>query len=244
MQGPLLPAGEAYSLAQRLTRIFFAPRSSFEAVYRHETWLDWFAPTLLASTAWILAHFITLPLATDPTSALARRQMQNMTAEQWQVRTDMLQQYGWLSEPLVYTFFNLSVTGIVLFVLVRHLFRRQITLRQGLVVTAYAFMVDLVAAPIWTALVLLDIHPEQFTSLALFLGDGAGTFTDKFSASLGLFGAWQTCLIGLGLAVATNIDPRKTIAAALIVWVLWIAGVTAVQDLVPTQVQQAPPTPN
>ena len=243
MQGPLLPAGENFSLPQRLIRVFFAPRTSFEAVCRHETWFDWFIPTLLASAVWIVANYITLPLATDPNSTLAQHQLQSLTAEQWQARAAMLLQHGWLTEPLVNTFFNLAAMGLALYVLVCHLFRRQITLRQALVVVAYAFMVQIIAAPVWTGLVLLDLHPDRLTSLAFLLPEeDTGTFVGKFSANLGLFDAWETCLIGLGLAVATHTAPRKAVAVTLTIWVLWIAGVTAVQDLVPSPApeQQSP----
>ena len=230
-------AQEDLSLAERMLRVLYAPRSSFEAVVGRESALDWLAPLLVVCAVGLLSHQLTIDLITDLENPAVQERMARMSDEerdQYTQNLRMLRTHGWMMVPIG-VFTSLAVVSVVLLAVGRSVLKGEVSYRQMLVVKAYA---SLVLVPEWivrTLLVLGSGSAEVHTGLGAFVpAEMAGTFAGRLLISFNLFDAWQVGVAGIGLSVTSGASSRRAVATLLILWTLWLVGSAAIESAAPT----------
>ncbi len=233
-----LTSVEQIGLAERLLRVFHAPRRTFEAIADGGSFPDWVAPVALVTLFWAAHNLAALPIVAPETPA-AMQGWEQLTEEQRQTATQGLEEWrshGWLSLPLVNSFSSLAITGLVLLGICRWMLRADVSLRQTLAVKAYA---SLVTVPQWILLTPLVRAGDASASPLIFsprslLTDASSSLLSNFLGALNVFDLWQIGVVGIGLSVMTGQSARRTTGVILVMWLAW----NAVGALAPT-----PPTP-
>lgn len=238
-----LTSVEQIGLAERLLRVFHAPRRTFEAIADGGSFPDWVAPVALVTLFWAAHNLAALPIVAPETPA-AMEGWEQFSEEQRQTATEGLKvwrSHGWFSLPLVNSFSSLAIVGLVLLGICRWMLRAEVSLRQMLAVKAYA---SLVTVPQWILLTPLvragdaSASPLTFTPHSL-LADPSASILGHFLSALNVFDLWQLGVVGIGLSVMTGQPARRTGGVILVMWLAWIALGIALGALAPT----APPPP-
>lgn len=236
-----LTSVEQIGLAERMLRVFHAPRRTFEAIASGGSFPDWVAPVALVVLFWA-AHNLAVMSIVAPEIPATMEGWEQFTEEQRQSATKGLKvwrSHGWISFPLVNSFSSLALVGLVLLGLCRWVLRVQVTLSQMLTVKAYA---SLVTIPQWILLTPLvrtgdaGASPLSFTPGAL-MADPFASPLGRFLSSLNLFDLWEVGVIGVGLSVMTALTTRRTTGILLVLWLAWIV----MQMLAPSSTEQVPP---
>jgi hypothetical protein len=218
---------EDLNLTARMQRVFYAPRSAFEAVRGLETAHDWLLPALLVCLVGLVAHYLTLDVVTDLQSPAAQRQLEGMdeaARKQYEESAAMLRASGWMMIP-VGVFTSLVIVAMVLKVMARSLFQADVSYRQMLVVKAYAALVVGVEWVLRAVLVLATGDPGVHLGPGMLLPEGvAASFTGRVLLTLNFFDLWQIGIMGVGLSAMTDAPIKKTCVALLMMWLFWLVG--------------------
>ncbi len=241
----VLTSVEQIGLAERLLRVFHAPRRTFEAIADGGSFPDWVAPVALVTLFWAAHNLAALPIVTPELAAM--QGWEQLTEEQRQTATQGLEvwrSHGWLSLPLVNSFSSLAIIGLVLLGICRWMLRADVSLRQTLAVKAYA---SLVTVPQWILLTLRVRAGDASASPLIFsprslLTDASSSLLSNFLGALNVFDLWQIGVVGIGLSVMTGQSARRTTGVILVMWLAWIA-VGAVMWLAWNAVGALAPTP-
>ena len=217
---------ENLNLWERMRRVFYAPSTSFEAVRGDPGFHDWLLPTALVVAVWIGTGWLTLDLVTDPNLPVHQEQLADMSDEdrqrvlEWM---EMTRLHGWYSMPPVVGFAMLVVIGLALLAVARWVFRREATLRDMLVVKAYASLIGGAELGARTFLVLLYGTPQVFLSPGGLLSPPMReTLIGRILTAANFFDCWQACVVGIGVSVMVGIPHRRGMVAILILWAIWI----------------------
>ncbi len=229
-----LTSVEQIGLAERLLRVFHAPRRTFEAIADGGSFPDWVAPVALVTLFWAAHNLAALPIVTPELAAM--QGWEQLTEEQRQLRLEEWRSHGWFGLPLMRSFSSLAIIGLALLGICRWMLRADVSLRQTLAVKAYA---SLVAVPQWILLTPLVRAGDASASPLIFsprslLTDASSSLLSNFLGALNVFDLWQIGVVGIGLSVMTGQPVRRTTGVILVMWLAW----NAVGALAPT-----PPTP-
>ena len=241
MQNTSFTAGyEELTLQDRLMRIFYAPKSSYEAIRENPTTNDWMVPVLLMCLVGIGANYMTLSVTSDPGLPAMQDELRKLSEENMDKVIENLENYrehGWIGQPLVNSFSTVVLVGLVLFGLGRWVFRADVSLRQMLLLKAYANVIAVVEIIVRTPLMLINQQPMVRLGPGAFVGDEmAKSFFGKLLIGANIFDIWQAIVIGIGLGVMVQVPPKRTIATVLVLWGIWI--------MMGAITPESPPVPN
>ena len=141
-----------------MKRVFYAPSTTFNAVRSDPGFHDWFLPTAVMVIVWVGTNWLTLDIITDPNLPAFREQVAELSSEDRQqviAWMDMTREHGWISLPLVAGFAYLVIISLVLLAISRWVFRSDVTLRDMLVVKAYASLITAAEFCLKALLILL-----------------------------------------------------------------------------------------
>ena len=229
-RGPDFTTGyEQLNLWHRLLRVLYAPRSSFEALRGELSSLDWFVPVLLLVVVAIGTNYLTLSVVTNPELPVFQEMMKDLSDEQRQQAEEGLRRwgsYGWLTTPLVSSFFTLVAVALALMALARLIFRaEEATLRQMMAVKGYASVIAMLELIVRTPLVIKYQTPEVSLGIgALLSSEMASTALGRILAGANVFDLWQVCILGVGLAAMTRVPLTRCVAGVFVLWGLWVTS--------------------
>lgn len=217
------------SLVGRMVRVFYAPGETFEAVGQRTTWLDWFVPTLLFLLFTLAAVQLTMPLILQAQSEVLQEQLKNLPEAQRQQMLAQMQGMQGMTRistmvgAPISVFVMLFISGGVLLLIARYVLEGKGQYGQMLAVWGYASLVGIIGVLVRTPLMLAKDTVGVHTGLGVFVPDEmAKTFLGRLLAGVDLFGFWQFCLVGIGLATLTGVSTRRGLVPVLLLWVLWI----------------------
>lgn len=208
-------------LVGRMIRVFYVPSETFEAVRRQSSWLDWFVPVLLVALLSLLVAYIAMPIAMQ----MQAEQMQDrpeMSEEQLEMMQGVGKVAGLVAAPIG-VFVVLFVIGAVLLLLTKAILGGDATYGQMLAVAGYASLIGIISMIVRVPLMLaketaiIHMGPGVFVSEAM-----AKTFLGRLVAGIDLFGLWEVCVMGIGIAVIGHLSRKKAIGSMLVVWAVWI----------------------
>lgn len=210
----------ASTLASRLVDIYRAPERVYRAMRANGgEWYDWLVPTLLAAAFWALHNSLILADPQDLTNWETLSEVQRQTARDHMATW---RSHVWFSLPLVNSLASLAAGALALVSCCRWFLRREVTLRQMLAVKGYASMMMI---PRWLLLSLcqrLGATNVAFGPASLLAPDERNDITGQILVGLDLFDFWQAIVLGVGLAVMTERDPRWGILLSIGLWLLWV----------------------
>ena len=236
-RGPDFTTGyEHLTLWQRLLRVLYAPRSSFEAVRGEQSSLDWFVPVLILVFVSIGSNYLTLSVVANPDLPAFQEMIEGLTAEERQRAEEgsrRWQSYGWLTTPIVSSFFTLVVVALSLMALARLIFRTEaVTLRQMMTLKGYASVIAMLELIVRTPLVLTYETPEVSLSIgALLSPEMSSTALGRILDGSNAFDLWQACVLGVGLSAMTRAPLARCIAGVVIMWGIWVTSGAALTSL-------------
>lgn len=217
---------QVIGLAGRMVRVFYAPGETFEAVGQRTTWLDWFIPTLLFLLVTAAAVQLTMPLILQAQSEVLQEQFKTLPEEQRQQMLAQMQGVTRISTAVaapISVFVMLFVAGGVLLLVARYALEGKVRYGQMLAVWGYASLVGIIGLLVRTPLMLAKDTTDVHTGLGVFVPDEMlKTFPGRLLAGVEVFGFWQFCLIGIGLATLTGVSTRRGLVPVLLLWALWI----------------------
>ena len=235
---------ETLTLQERLKRVYYAPRSSFQAVLGREHWLDWLLPVFIVSLMGLISHALSLPLMDDLDSPVLQGQLQQMHEQQREhflASMEMLKTQGWIMIPLG-TFISLVVVAFILQVMLRSLFEVDVSFRQALVIKGYATMVMGLE---WIAgAILRNIQQSRIvqTGMGWFVPENLShTFAGRVLIDINFFDIWQVLVIATGMSVMGDISMRRALIAILVLWGIYVGGGAAIETVTSTMLQQGFP---
>ncbi len=247
MNKPSFSTGyEDLSLTDRLARVVYAPRTSFEAVRDDPTSQDWLLPVLLMCLIWIGSNYATLSVTADPGLPAMQDRLNGLPEEQRQQALENLEtwrEHGWMTLPLVNGFSTVVCVGLVMLAVGRWILRVDVSLRQMLTLKGYAAVIVAIEKVVSTPLMLLSQKPFVHLGPGAFVGEeGAGTFFGKLLIGANLFDLWQVFVIGTGLSVMAQVPAKRALAVVLFLWMFWLAIGASVPEP-PGPLPPAPETP-
>ena len=217
---------EDLNLWERLKRVFYAPSTSFEAARAEPGFHDWLLPTALVVAVWIGTNWLTLDLVTDSNHPVHQEQLADMPEEDRQRVLDWMEMtrlHGWYSLPPVAGFAILVIISLALLAVSRWIFRSEATLRDMLVVKAYASLIGGAELCARTFLVLLYGTPQVFLSPGGLLSPAMReTLVGRILTAANFFDCWQACVVGIGLSVMVGIPHRRGMVAIVVLWAVWV----------------------
>ena len=183
---------------------------------------------------------MTLSVTSDPGLPAMQDELRKLSEENMDRAIDNLENYrehGWIGQPLVNSFSTVVLVGLVLFGLGRWVFRADVSLRQMLLLKAYANVIAVVEIIVRTPLMLINQQPMVRLGPGAFVGDEmAKSFFGKLLIGANIFDIWQAIVIGIGLGVMVQVPPKRTIATVLVLWGIWI--------MMGAITPESPPVPN
>jgi len=229
MEDPGQEVVEDIGLVGRMIRVFYAPGETFDALRLRRTWLDWFVPALLVAVAALASAHLVAPIAMQEQAA----QMQNnpdLSDEQREALTNMMekQQEGPMAKIGVViapigAFLYILVLAALLLAFAKLALGGEIDFGQMLPVTAYSSLIGLLQTIIVIPLMLQKQTMQIHTGLGVLVSDEmAKTFLGRLISGVDLFGLWQACIVGIGIAIVANLPTRKAVTGTLILWAIWI----------------------
>lgn len=244
MNKPSFSTGyEDLSLADRLARVVYAPRTSYEAVRDDPTSQDWLVPVMLMCLVWIGSNYATLSVTGDPGLPAMQDRLNGLSEEHRQQAMENLEtwrDHGWMTLPLVNGLSTVVCVGLVMLAVGRWILRADVTLRQMLTLKGYAAVIVAIEKVVSTPLMLISQKPFVHLGPGAFVGEeAAGTFLGKLLIGINLFDMWQVYVIGTGLSVMAQVPANRALGMVLFLWVFWLAIGAAVPD----QPGPLPPAP-
>ncbi len=234
-------SGEPLTIQERLKRVYYAPRSSFEAVVGREDWLDWFLPAVVVSLMGLMSHALSLPLMDDLDSPVLQGQLQQMHEQQrehYLASMEMLKTQGWIMIPLG-TFISLVVVAFILQVMLRSLFEVDLSFRQALVIKGYATMVMGLEWIASAVLKNIQQSPIVQTGMGWFVpANLVHTFAGRVLTDINFFDIWQVLVIATGMSVMGDISQRRALTAMLVLWGIYVGGGAAIETVTSTMLEQ------
>lgn len=220
-------------LRERLWRVFSEPVSSFAGVLDREGWRDWCVPVLAVCLVMLAGNYITLSIVADVEGTAVQEQMQGMSElqrQQFVQYVEMYREHGWIISPLVEPFFFMTLLGLVLLIFTRFLFNREMTLRQALIVKAYASLIVIPETLVRTGLILALGTATVSMGPGVLLSDAmAASFLGKVLSGINVFDLWQVWVVATGLHVLANVPLKRAVITLGVLWGLWIVGGVVVE---------------
>jgi len=224
-QTPFPTTWSALSLPDRLARVLYAPRTSFEALREEATWQDWLVPTLLVCLLVIASSYATLSVS-DPGLPSVQEQLQQLSEDQREQALETLamwRSHGWFTMPIVNGFSSLAAIGLILMGVARWALRSEVTLREMLAVKAYASVIAGVEWIVRTPLMLISQSPVVHLGPGIFVSDEmALTFVGRLLVNIDLFELWQVGVLGLGVSIVSKVSARRGVISLLVLWGVWV----------------------
>ena len=219
---------EDLNLWERLKRVFYAPSTSFVAARGDPGFHDWLLPTVLVVVVWVGMNWLTLDIVTDRDHPVIQEQLADMPEDNRQRVLDwmeMTREHGWYSMPPVVGFAMLVVIGLALLAVARWIFRSDATLRDMLVVKAYASIIGGAELCARTFLILLHGTPQVYLSPgALLSPEMRETLIGRILTAANLFDCWQAGVVGIGLSVMVGMPHRRGMVAIVVLWGIWVVA--------------------
>jgi len=224
-QTPFPTTWSTLSLPERLARVLYAPRTSFEALREEASWQDWLVPTLLVCLLGIASSYATLSVS-DPGLPAVQEQLQQLPEDQREQALETLamwRSHGWYTTSIVVAFWSLAAVGLVLMGVGRWALRGEVTLREMLAVKAYASVIAGVEWIVRTPFILISQSPVIHLGPGIFVSDEmAPTFVGRLLVNIDLFELWQAGVLGLGVSILANVSTRRGVISLLLLWGTWV----------------------
>ncbi len=232
------------SLAGRLIQVFLSPTVAFSSI-GVPRWSDWLVPVLLSAVVTVTFIYFTQPIITEAQNAVVRMQLENNPNLSVDQREQIMQNMAsfentgktisFISAPVgVLAFAVLS--ALVCFLAANVILGANVTYLQMLVVAGYSYLIGIPEAIVKIPLILAKESMIVYTGLGLFLTEemATQTFAGRLTAGVDLFGIWQVCIAGIGIAIFGRISLTKSLVTTFILWVIWLAGKAAFSNLIST----------
>lgn len=231
----------ALSELQRITGVFYAPSKTFTDIRRNASW---WVPWLILSIAAIgfnvlLDKKIGYDQVTENQIKLnpkAQERIEQLPAEQQQQaihrQANFFKFVFGYGAPVTNLLF-LVIVAAVLLATFNFGIGTQLSFKQALAVTSYAFLIRLVFIVLTSASILANSDPTTFnisnpvaTNPAFFLSfNDTPRFVYSVLASLDILTLWLYAVLGIGFAVAGKKKPSTGIGVMLGWWlVVTLAG--------------------
>ena len=223
---PFSSSYEDLPLWERMKRVFYAPTTTYEAVRGDPGFHDWFLPTALMVLIWVGTNWLTLDVVTDPDLPAFQEKIADLPEDererviQWM---DMTREHGWASMPPVAGFAYLVIVSVILLGISRWVFRSDATLRDMLIVKAYASLIAAAELCARAFLILLYSTPQVLLSPgAILTAEMRETLIGRILSAANLFDLWQACVVGIGLSVMIGMPHKRGMAVIAGLWGMWI----------------------
>ena len=232
------------SLAGRLIQVFLSPIQAFSSL-GVPRWNDWLVPGMLSAVATISLIYFTQPIITKAQTAMVRMQLENdpnlSTDQREQIIQNMAsfentgKTIGIISAPVGVLAF-LFLSALVCFLAANVILGANVTYLQMLAVAGYSFLIGIPEVIVKTPLILAKESMIVYTGLGLLLTEemATQTFAGRLVAGVDLFGIWQVCIAGIGIATIGRIALTKSLVTMFILWVIWLVVKAAFALLMPT----------
>ena len=223
------------SIVGRMLRVFYAPSETFEAVSEQRSVADWLVPTALVAAVVTVAALLVLPIVTEGGQEAMQQQMKDMSAEEREMvekfQSQSVAQIGTLIASPIAMFIYLFIAAALCLVAGR-LIGGLLSYGQALVIMAYAGLVTLPQQAVAGLLFSANKTPEVQMGLGLFLSEEAlQSFGGRFLAGIDPFLIWWTVIVGLGLSIVGNLDRSRAYIGAIVISLIWIAGIAGFTSL-------------
>jgi hypothetical protein len=213
---------ENITLSERMKRVFYSPSMTYDVVRADPGFHDWFVPTVVLILVWVGTNWLTLDIVTDPNLPAFREQVAELSSEDRQqviAWMEMTRDHGWMSMPPVAGFAYLVIISLLLLAISRWVFRSDVTLRDMLVVKAYASLIGAAELCVKALLILLYGRPQVLLSPgAILSAQMQETLIGRVLTGANLFDLWQACVIGIGLSVMVGMPHRRGMAVIGGLW--------------------------
>ncbi len=222
------------SLTGRLMQVFLSPTVAFTRI-GIPRWSDWLVPVLLSAVVTLIFIYLTQPIITEAQNAVVRMQLENNPNLSVDQREQILQNMSsfentgitisFISAPVGVLAFVL-LFGLVCFLAANFILGANVTYLQMLTVAGYSFLIGIPEAIVKIPLILANESMIVYTGLGIFLTEelATQTFAGRLAAGVDLFGIWQVCIAGIGIAIVGRIALTKSLVTMFILWAIWLVG--------------------
>ena len=218
-------------LINRMIRLFYAPRETFEDLARKRSAADWLVPAILNVAVATIAAVLILPFTTE----FNQERMQGMSVEERKI----VEQYQTQGIMRVST---LIVTPIVLFtfvfifsalcLLVGKLLGGLLSYGQVLTIVVYAGLIAIPQQIIKTLLILATETPLVQIGLGVFLSEEAlRSFSGHLLSLIDPFVVWSIVVTGLGLSIVGQFDRSKAYVGIGLIMIIWLSFAAALSSI-------------
>ncbi len=222
-------------LINRMIRLFYAPRETFEDLARERSAADWLVPAILNVAVATIAAVLILPFTTEFNQERMQQRMQGMSAEERKI----VEQYQTQGIMRVST---LIVTPIVLFtfvfifsalcLLVGKLLGGLLSYGQVLTIVVYAGLIAIPQQIIKTLLILATETPLVQIGLGVFLSEEAlRSFSGHLLSLIDPFVVWSIVVTGLGLSIVGQFDRSKAYVGIGLIMIIWLSFAAALSSI-------------
>ena len=231
------------SLAGRLLQVFLSPNLAFSNL-GIPRWSDWLVPGLLSAVATISVVYFTQPIITKAQNAAVRMQLENnpnLSADQREQIMQNMARFentgktiGIIATPVGVLAF-LFLSALVCFLAANVILGANVTYLQMLVVASYSYLIGIPEAIVKIPMILAKESMMVYTGLGLFIAEemATQTFAGRLIASVDLFGIWQVCITGIGIATIGRVTLIKSLVTMFIMWMIWLVGKAAFAHIIP-----------
>lgn len=222
-------------LINRMIRLFYTPRETFESLARKRSAADWLVPATLNVVVATIAAVLILPFTAEFNREVMQQRMQGISDEERKIveqyRTQGIMQAS-----------TLIVTPIVLFVfififaalclLAGKLLGGLLSYGQVLTIVVYAGLINIPQHIVKTLLILATETPLVQIGLGVFLSEEAlRSFSGHLLSLIDPFVVWSVVITGLGLSIVGQFDRRKAYAGVGIITIVWLSFAAALGSI-------------
>ena len=232
------------SLAGRLIQVFLSPIVAFSSI-GVPRWSDWMVPVMLSTVVTISFIYFTQPIITEAQNAVVQMQLENnpnLSADQREQILQNMASFENTGKTIGVIFASVGVLAFVIlsalmcFLSANVILGANVTYLQMLTVAGYSYLIGIPEAIVKIPLILVKNSMSVYTGLGLFLTEemATQTFMGRLAAGVDLFGIWQVCILGIGIAVLGRVALTKSLVTMFILWMIWLASKAYFSELLST----------
>ena len=214
-------------LINRMIRLFYAPKETFESLARKRSAADWLVPAILNVVVATIAAVLILPFTTEFNLEAMQQRMQGISDEERKIveqyRTQGVMQASTLIvTPIVLFIFIFLFAALCL--LVGKLLGGLLSYGQVLTIVVYAGLIGIPQHIVKTLLILTTKTPIVQIGLGMFLPEEAlRSFSGHLLSLIDPFVVWSVVITGLGLSIVGQLDRSKAYAGVSVIMIVWLS---------------------